>query len=155
MGEESVVLFGANMFQTFDCLFVKTFCQLCLLYFVAFGEFVCQKFVTNRVFGWNFCIVQQDIFHPHQDYGQLSFSKNRLLSSLVGPSDTEKSQLSYNWLKDGPFSEKLSKTSLLSTLSNTSWCYAKTTWKSKVCSRCRFWIYRFGEKQRYKYLLIF
>ena len=36
-------------------------------------------------------------------------SKNRVLISLVGPSETRKSQPLYNWLKDGTFQPKFDK----------------------------------------------
>ena len=36
-------------------------------------------------------------------------TKNRVFISLVGPSDTRKSQLNYNWLKIGTFQPKFDK----------------------------------------------
>ena len=40
---------------------------------------------------------------------QLISTKNRALFSLVGPSETRKSQLIYNWLKIGIFQSKFDK----------------------------------------------
>ena len=40
---------------------------------VALGEVVFQKLVTNPLFGWEFCVVQQDTFYPHQDSEQVNF----------------------------------------------------------------------------------
>ena len=65
--------------------------------------------MTNQLFGLEFCVVRQDTFHPHQDYEQVIFSKNRVFISLVGPSETGKLQPIYNWLKTGTFQPKLDK----------------------------------------------
>ena len=40
---------------------------------------------------------------------KLIFTKNRVFLSLVGPSETGKSQLLYNWLKIGTFQPKFDK----------------------------------------------
>ena len=76
---------------------------------VAFEEFTFQKRVTNQLFGLNFCAVRQDTFYSRQDYEQVISTKNRVLISLVGPSETGKSQLIYNWLKIGTFQPKFDK----------------------------------------------
>ena len=70
----------------------------------AFGEFTSQKLVTNQLFGLEFCVVRQDTFYLHQVYEQVNFYKKS--SRLVGPSETGKSQLIYNWLKIGTFQPK-------------------------------------------------
>ena len=72
----------------------------------AFGEFISQKFVTNQLFGLEVRAVRQDIFYLHQDYEQVNFYKKSSLYSLVGPSETGKSQFIYNWLKIGTFQPK-------------------------------------------------
>ena len=38
-----------------------------------------QNFVTSPLFGWEFCVVQQDIFYRYQDYEQVHFYKNSRL----------------------------------------------------------------------------
>ena len=40
---------------------------------------------------------------------KLICTKNRVFLSLVGPTETEKSQLFYNWLKIGTFQRKFDK----------------------------------------------
>ena len=40
---------------------------------VAIGEFTFQKLVTNQLFGLEFCALQRNTFHPHQDYEQVTF----------------------------------------------------------------------------------
>ena len=76
---------------------------------VGFGEFTFQKRVTNQLFVLEFCAVRKDTFYPHQDYEQVNFYKNCVFISLVGPSETGKSQLIYNWLKIGSFQLKFDK----------------------------------------------
>ena len=65
--------------------------------------------MTNQQFGLKFCVVRQDTFYPHQDMNKLISTKNRVFISLVGPSETGKSQLIYNWLKIGTFQPKFDK----------------------------------------------
>ena len=76
---------------------------------VAFGEINFQKLVTNQLFGLDFCAVRQDTFYPQQDYEQVIFYKKSSLFSMVGPSETGKSQLFYNWLKIGTFQPRFDK----------------------------------------------
>ena len=76
---------------------------------VAFGEFTSQKVVTNQQFWLKFCVVRQDTFYSHQHYEQLISTKNRVFISLVGPSETGKTQLIYNWLKIETFQPKFDK----------------------------------------------
>ena len=65
--------------------------------------------MTNQQFGLEICVVRQGTFYPHQDYEQVNFYKKSSLYFFVGPSETEKSQLIYNWLKIGTFQVKLDK----------------------------------------------
>ena len=65
--------------------------------------------MTNQLFGLEFCAARQDTFYPHQDYEKVNFYKYRVFISLVGPSETGKSQLIYNWLKIGTFQPKFDK----------------------------------------------
>ena len=53
--------------------------------------------------------MQQDTSYPHQDYEQINFDKKYFFISLVGPAETGKSQLIYNWLKNGTFQPKFDK----------------------------------------------
>ena len=65
--------------------------------------------MTNQLFELEICAVQQDTFYLHQDYKQVDFYKKRVFFSLVGPSETGKWQLFYNWLKIGTFQPKFDK----------------------------------------------
>ena len=65
--------------------------------------------MTNQLFGLEVFAVWQDTFYPRQDYEQVNFYKSRVSISLVGPSETGKSQLIYNWLKIGTFQPKFDK----------------------------------------------
>ena len=65
--------------------------------------------MTNQQFGLEFCAVRQDTFYPHKIMNKLICTKNRVFIPLVGPSETGKSQLIYNWLKIGTFQPKFDK----------------------------------------------
>ena len=81
-----------NFIQFSDCFFFDFFAFL-----FAFQQFVFLKLVTNQLFGWKFCVVQQKTFYLVQDYEQVDlYRKIRVFISLVGPSETGKSQLRQN-----------------------------------------------------------
>ena len=61
------------------------------------------------MFGLKVCAARQDTFYPHQDYEQVNFYKKSQFISLVGPSETGKAKLNYNWLKIGTFQPKFDK----------------------------------------------
>ena len=94
-------LFGTNLFQMFNCVFVPTFCDFFLLFLVAFGDFIFQKLETYPLFGWEFCVVRQDTFYPHKDYERVRFYKKLRLfiigRTLRDGKVTTYSQLAQNW----------------------------------------------------------
>ena len=53
--------------------------------------------------------MRQDTFYPHQDCEQVNFNKSRAFISLVGLSETGKTQLIYNWLKIGTIQPKFDR----------------------------------------------
>ena len=63
-------------------VFLSQLFVVLLIVLVAFGEPILQKFVTNPLFGWEICAVQQDAFCPHQDYEQVNFYKKSRLYSI-------------------------------------------------------------------------
>ena len=65
--------------------------------------------MRNHLFGLEIFAVQKDTFYPRQGYEQVNFYKNGVFISLVGPSETGKSQLFHNWLKIGTFQPKIDK----------------------------------------------
>ena len=65
--------------------FRPNFLSFCLSSLVAFGEFTFQKFVTNQLFGLDFCVVRQDTFYPHKDYKQVNFYKKSSLCFIGWP----------------------------------------------------------------------
>ena len=103
----------------------------------AFGELVFQKIVTNRLFGLKFCAVRQNTFYLHQGYQQAFSTKNRVFTSMVGLSETGKSQLIYNWLKIGTFQPKVDKGYFLIIISNLFTMLCKKEKKSRVCARSK------------------
>ena len=40
--------------------------HFCLIRLVPFGQSIFHKRVTNQLFGWEFCVVKEDTFYPHQ-----------------------------------------------------------------------------------------
>ena len=68
-----------------------------------------QKLVMNELFGLEFFAVRQDTFTLTQFMNKLISRKNRVFISLVGPSETEESQLIYIWLKIGTFQPNFDK----------------------------------------------
>ena len=77
---------------------------------------------------------------------KLISTKNRVFISLVDPSETGKAQFIYNWLKIGTFPPKFDKIYFLSTFSTSLRCYAKRSWKSRVCAWSKLWICWFDKK---------
>ena len=65
--------------------------------------------MTNQLFGLDFCAVQQETFTLTKIKNKLISTKNRVFISLVGPSETGKSQLIYSWLKIGTFQPNFDK----------------------------------------------
>ena len=65
--------------------------------------------MTKQQFGLDFCAVRQDTFYSHQDYEQVNSTKNRVLISVVGPTETGKSPPIYNWLNIGTLQPKFDK----------------------------------------------
>ena len=83
--------------------------QLFVLLLIIFGYFWRIHLLTNQLFGLELCEVRQDTFYSRQDYGQVNFYKKSFFISFVGPPETGKSQLIYNWLKVGTFEPKFDK----------------------------------------------
>ena len=65
--------------------------------------------MTDQLLGLEFCAVRQDTFYFTKAMNNLISAKNRVFISLVGPSESRKSQLIYNWLKNGTFQPKFDK----------------------------------------------
>ena len=96
-----------NLFQIFNCVFVPSFCYF-VDFFIVFGEFIFQNSDESRVCV-KLCKWQLDTTYYHQDYEKINFYKNGVFMSLVGPSETRKSQFKHNWLKLGTFEPKIDK----------------------------------------------
>ena len=59
--------------------------------------------MTNQLFGLEIGAVGRIHFNLTKAMNKLISTKNRVFISLVGPSETRKLQLTYNWLKIGTF----------------------------------------------------
>ena len=66
---------------------------------------------------------------------KLNSTKNRVFISLVGPSETGKSQLIYNWLKIGTFQPKFDKIFFFINILNLSTMLCKR--KLRISSLCK------------------
>ena len=81
---------------------------------------------------------------------KLISTKNCVFKSLVGQSETGKSQLIYHWLKIGIFQTETDKTYFF-----YQHYEPLLGFMQKETERCKFWMNRFVKKQRTKHLLIF
>ena len=104
--------------------------------------------------GWNFVQCGSTHFTLMKIMNKLISTKHQVFISFVGPSETGKSQLIYNWLKIGTIQPKFHKIYFFwSTFPTSQRCYAKRIWKSRVCSGSKLWIYWLVKKQQYKVLV--
>ena len=116
---QSEIVFGDNNQErkSWSCLgqtcsrsligFLSKFLVILLIIFDCFWRIYLSKTCEKQLFGLEFCAVLQDTFYPHQENEQVSFFKKSSLYFIVGPSETWKSQLIYNWLKIGTFQPNL------------------------------------------------
>ena len=98
--------------QTCSRSLILLLSQLFVILLIIFGCFwriTFQKLVTNQLFWLDFCAVRQDTFTLTKIMNKLISTKNRVFFSLVGLSETGKSQLIYTWLKIGTFQSKFDK----------------------------------------------
>ena len=109
------------------CPNFQSFCRRSL---VAFGEFIFQTLLTNQnqLFEFENCKVRHIKFPAPWVY------QHRVFITLVGPSGTRKSKPFYISLTNAPFRSNEGSTFFSSTLAKTVQCFAKTDWKSIVCS---------------------
>ena len=91
--------------------------QLFVILSIIFGCFwrihlskTCDESTT---FVWIFVQCGRIHFTLTKIMNKLISTKNRVFISLVGPSETGKSQLLYNWLKIGTFQQKFDKSYFL------------------------------------------
>ena len=102
-------LFGTNLFQIANCVSVPTICNfvdhLCLL--LENSPF--KIFWRINSLGCFFLQCGRIHFTITKILNKVLSTKNRVFISLVGPFETEKLQLIYNWLKIGTFQPKFDK----------------------------------------------
>ena len=73
MGEENRGLVGDKTVPDLWLTFCPNILSFCWLSLVAFGKSSFQIFVTIRLFGWVFCVVQQAVNFHHHDYEWVNF----------------------------------------------------------------------------------
>ena len=102
-------LFGTNLFQIADCVSVPTFCHFIHHIWLLLENSPFKNLRQINCLGWNFVQCGRIHFTLSKIINKLISTKNRVFISLVGPSETGKSQLIYNWLKIGTFQPKFDK----------------------------------------------
>ena len=65
--------------------------------------------MTNQLFEWEFCVVQQSTVHFRQHHERVNFYKSMCLYIVVGSNRDGKVNFFYNWLKIGTFQPKFDK----------------------------------------------
>ena len=121
-----------NLFQIFDYLFVHTFCH-----FVDYLRLFLESLSLENL--WRIiCLSKNSVWCSRIQFTTLTKTMNSLVStknreflSLVGPPETGKC----NWfllVQIGTVEQNFDKL-FLPTLPATLYCYAKTSWKFRVC----------------------
>ena len=102
-------MFPTNLFYIFNCVFVPTFDNtleyLRLLLAFAFGQHWKRICSLGKILLQ--CSRIRFIFTKIMN--KLISTKNRIVITLVGPSDSGKTYLFHEWLKVGAFQPKLDK----------------------------------------------
>ena len=99
-----------NLFQIADGVSVPTFCFFLLIIFGCFWKIHLSKTCDESTVWVEFFFQCGRIhFTLTKIMNKVISTKNRVFISLVGPSETGKSQLIYNWLKIGIFQPKFDK----------------------------------------------
>ena len=102
-------MFGANLLEVFNCVFVTIFFNfldyLRLLLACTFDQDLRRFYCLDKD------LVQCSRIHFTliKIMNKLISTKNRILISLVGPSDSGKTYLIHEWLKVGTFQPKFDK----------------------------------------------
>ena len=102
-------LFGTNLFQIADCVSVPTFCYFVDHLWMLLENSPLKNLGLINCLGWNFVQRGRIHFTFTKAMNKLISARNRVFISLVGPSETGKSQPNYNWLKIGSFQPKFDK----------------------------------------------
>ena len=134
---------GSSMIVFLTKLFVNL-----LLISGCYRKFIFQKLLTNQMFGWEFCVVQQHSFWHGQDYALVKFFESSSLF-FIGSTvrDCEISNLLLLNISLRNSTKVWQILPFLSKFPASLPCYTKRKWESHVCSRCKLWNTRFLEKK--------
>ena len=111
-------LFGTNLFHIADCVSVPTFCNFVDYLWLLSESSTFKNLSRINCLGWNFVQRGRIYFTLTKIMNKLISTKNRVFISLVGHSETRKSQLFHNWLKIGAFQPKFEKIYVLINIPN-------------------------------------
>ena len=102
-------LFGTNLFQIANCVSVPTFCLFVNHLRLLLENSPFKNLWRINCLGWIFVQCGRIRFTLAKIMNKLISPKNRVVISLVGPSESGKTQPIYNWLKIGTFQPKFDK----------------------------------------------
>ena len=102
-------MFGTNLFQIADCVSVLTFCHFVDHLWMLLENSPFKNLWRIDCLGWKLVKCGWIHFTLTKIMKEVISRKNRVLISIVGPSETGKSQLFDNWLKIGTFKSKFDK----------------------------------------------
>ena len=100
---------GQNLFQIADCVSVPSFCHFVDHLWLLLENWSFKNLWRINCMGWNFVQCGKIHFTLTKIMNKLISTKNWVFNPLVGLSQTGKSQLIYNWLKNGTFQPKFYK----------------------------------------------
>ena len=104
-----MVLFGTNLFQIVDCVAVPTFCHFVDLLWMFLEKSIFKNLSRINCLGSKSVQFGRIHFTFTKIMNKLISTKNRVFILSVVPSETEKSQLFYKWLKIATFQPKFDK----------------------------------------------
>ena len=101
--------FGANLFQIFNCVFVSTFCNFVDYLWLLLENWAFKNLWRIDCLGGNSVQCSRIYFTLTTTLNKLISTKIRVFVTLKGPSETRKSQIIHNWLKNGTIRPKIDK----------------------------------------------
>ena len=96
--------------QIADCVSVPSFCHFVDHRWILSENYSFKNLWRTNGWGWIFVQCGRIHFTLTKIMNKLVFSKGRVFISFLGPFDSGKSQLIYNWQKKGTFQPKSNKT---------------------------------------------
>ena len=141
-----MILFGTNLFQIFNCVFVPKFCHLVDYLWLLWENSSFENVWRINCLDGNFVLCIWIQFTINKTMNKLTSTKAVSLYSWSVHRRRESHNLFTVGSKLEPLDQNFTKFTFLSTLAATLPCYARRNWKTRVLSRFNFWIYGFVKK---------